>query len=100
MLSKALDHEELQLYLAVSEMAVTAILARTEGTRHAPVYYISKDLLPAEEHYTPMEKLVLALVTSARKLRSYFQSHLITVITEHPLRVVLHRPELSGCIVK
>lgn len=47
-----------------------------------------------------MEKLVPALVTTTRKLRSYFQSHPIVVIIEHPIKAVLHRPKLSGRMVK
>lgn len=88
------------LYLSVAETAVSAILTRVEGPKHTPIYYISKGLLPAEERYSPMEKLVLPLVTTARKLRPYFQSHPIVVITENPIKVVLHRPELSGRMVK
>ena len=50
--------------------------------------------------YTPLEKLALALVSSARKLRPYFQGHPIRVPTSYPLRQVLQNPELSGQIVK
>lgn len=49
MLSKVLDGEELLLYLSVAKTAVRAILTRVEGPKHAPVYYISKGLLLAEE---------------------------------------------------
>ena len=47
-----------------------------------------------------MEKLILALVTTARKLRPYFQAHTIEVLTEHPMRQILHRPETSGSLIK
>ena len=42
-----------------------------------------------------MEKLILALVTAARKLRPYFQAHTIEVPTEYPMKQVLHNPETS-----
>ena len=47
-----------------------------------------------------MEKLILALVTAARKLRPYFQAHTIVVPTEYPMKQVLHKPETSGRLMK
>ena len=47
-----------------------------------------------------MEKLILALVTAARKLRPYFQVHTIEVPTEYPMKQVLHKPETSGRLMK
>ena len=47
-----------------------------------------------------MEKLILALVTTARKLRPYFQAHTIEVPTEYPMRQVLHKPETSRRLMK
>ena len=47
-----------------------------------------------------MEKLILALVTAARKLRPYFQAHTIEVPTEYPMKQVLHKSETSGRLMK
>ena len=47
-----------------------------------------------------MEKLILALVTTSRKLRPYFQAHTIEVPTEYPMKQVLHKPETSGRLMK
>ena len=47
-----------------------------------------------------MEKLALAVVTAARKLRLYFQSHLIVVLTSLPLHTILHSPTQSGRLAK
>ena len=47
-----------------------------------------------------MEKLILALVTAARKLRPYFQAHTIEVLIEYPMKRVLHKPETSGRLMK
>ena len=47
-----------------------------------------------------MEKLILALVTAARKLRPYFQAHTIEVPTEYLMKQVLHKPEVSGRLMK
>ena len=47
-----------------------------------------------------MEKLVLALVTTFRRLWSYFQAHTIEIPTKHPMKQILHKPETSGRLVK
>ena len=47
-----------------------------------------------------MEKLILALVTIARRLRPYFQAHTIEVPTEHPMKQILHKLETSGRLIK
>ena len=47
-----------------------------------------------------MEKLALALVIAIRKLRPYFHSHLVRVLTNYPLRQVLQKPDASGRLLK
>ena len=47
-----------------------------------------------------MEKLILALVTAARKLRPYFQAHTIEISMEYPMKQVLHKPETSKRLMK
>ena len=47
-----------------------------------------------------MEKLVLTLVTTARRLWPYFQAHTIEIPTEHPMKQILHKPETSRRLVK
>lgn len=99
-LSTASPEETLYLYLAVSEQAVSSTLMRKDDERMKPVYYVSKVLLDAETRYTSLEKLALALVCSARKLRHYFQVHQVIVITDQPLKSLFHKADLSGRIAK
>jgi hypothetical protein len=63
------------------------------------VYFTSKALHGAEERNPRIEKLALALITSARKLRAYFQVHAVWVLTKYPLKKVLQKPDLSGRLV-
>ncbi|KAK1587454.1 hypothetical protein Q3G72_013021 [Acer saccharum] len=100
LLSKPKDNEVLFIYLAVSNTAVSAVLVREEESNQHPVYYVSKTLLDAETRYSRLEKLALALVMAARKLRPYFQCHSIKVLTAYPLKNILHKPELSGRLTK
>ncbi|XP_010496006.1 PREDICTED: uncharacterized protein LOC104773139 [Camelina sativa] len=92
--------EPLFLYVAVSDSAVSGVLVREERGEQRPIYYVSKSFTGAESRYPMMEKLALAVVTSARKLRPYFQSHTIIVLTTQPLRTVLHSPSQSGRLAK
>ena len=64
------------------------------------LYYVSKQLIDTETRYPEMEKLALALVIPSRKLRSYFHSHTIHVLTNYPLRQVLQKLDASGRLLK
>ncbi|XP_060972398.1 uncharacterized protein LOC133038310 [Cannabis sativa] len=99
LLSKPKDNENLFVYLAVSEAAVSAVLVREDKGKQLPIYYVSKSLLDAETRYNT-ENLALALIHAAVKLRPYFQCHPITVLTTFPLKTILHKPELSGRLTK
>ena len=92
--------EVMLLYLAVSKHAVSAFLIREEGSKQLPIYYVSKALLDAGTRYSHLEKLALALIVAARKLRPYFQAHPILVVTSFPIKLVLHKPEVSGRLAK
>ncbi|KAL0426481.1 UNVERIFIED_CONTAM: Ribonuclease HI [Sesamum latifolium] len=59
-----------------------------------------KVLNGAEGRYTPIEKVALALVVTARRLRPYFLSHPIGVRTNTPLKQTLGKPDTSGRLVK
>ncbi|XP_074301444.1 uncharacterized protein LOC141632832 [Silene latifolia] len=54
----------------------------------------------ALNRYTSFEKLALALVTASYKMRPYFESHTIHVITNYPLKTIMRKPELSGRMTK
>ena len=82
LLSPSTPGEELYLYIAVSQAAVSAALVRDEGGLQRPIYFISRAFRGAEERYPRMEKLAFALITAARKLEPYFQAHTIVVLTD------------------
>ncbi|KAK3005279.1 hypothetical protein RJ639_017547 [Escallonia herrerae] len=99
LLTKPITGEDLFIYLSISEVAVSTVLIREEEGKQRPVYYISKVLQDVETRYPRIDKVALALVTSARKLRPYFQSHTIVVLTDQPLGKVLQNPDASGRLV-
>ncbi|XP_010490420.1 PREDICTED: uncharacterized protein LOC104768192 [Camelina sativa] len=99
-LVKPEDGEALYLYISVSSSAVSGVLVRDDRGDQKPIFYTSKALNDAESRYPTLEKLALAVIIAARKLRPYFQSHSIVVLTDQPLRTVLHSPLQSGRMAK
>ncbi|KAK3018757.1 hypothetical protein RJ639_004243 [Escallonia herrerae] len=86
LLSKPFPGEDLLIYLSVTEVAVSTVLIREEDEVQKPIYYVSKVLQDVETRYPKIDKIVLALIILARRLRPYFQSHTIIVLTDQPLR--------------
>ncbi|XP_074351917.1 uncharacterized protein LOC141691071 [Apium graveolens] len=98
-LSKAKPEKPLYLYIAAGESAVSSALIREENGLQSPIYYVSQVLKDAETRYPNLEKFALALVNSTRKLRQYFQGREIRIITNQPLRKIIHKPDTSGRLV-
>ena len=96
LLSPSMPGEELYLYIAVSQAAISAALVRDEGGSQRPVYFISRAFRGAEERYPRMENLAFALITAARKLKPYFHAHTIVVLTDQPLKRAMSSPEAVG----
>ena len=96
LLSPSIPGEELYLYLAVSLPVVSSALIKEEGKVQKPVYYTSRALRGAEGRYPMIEKLAFALITASRKLRHYFQAHVINIMTDHPLKKAMNKLEATG----
>ncbi|GJU21191.1 reverse transcriptase domain-containing protein [Tanacetum coccineum] len=92
--------EELIVYLAASHGAISAVLMTERDTVQTPVYFVSRALQGPELNYSPMEKLVLSLVFTAKRLRRYFQAHPIVVITDQPIKQIMSRPDVAGRLQK
>ena len=100
-LSSPQPGKRLYLYLTVFDWVVNAILfCSLSHKEQRPVYFISKAMADVETRYSRMEQTALALRTAAHKLRPYFQAHPIIVLTNQILRSVLHKPDISGRMLK
>ncbi|XP_073130885.1 uncharacterized protein [Henckelia pumila] len=99
-LAKAVPGEPLYIYLSALEAAVSSVLIWQEVTTQHPIYFFSHALKGAELRYSEVEKLALTLVMTARKLRTYFLSHPIVVLTNSPIGRILTRADISGRLVK
>ncbi|XP_059638670.1 uncharacterized protein LOC132280937 [Cornus florida] len=92
--------EKLFLYLGVSSIATSAVLIRCKEGVQYPVFYVSKTMTEAERRYSKVERVILSLVNAKILLRHYFESHPIVVLTTFPIRVLMHKPDLSGRMTK
>ncbi|GJZ64876.1 reverse transcriptase domain-containing protein [Tanacetum coccineum] len=92
--------EELMVYLSAANEVVSAVLLVERDGRQTPVHYVSRTLQGAEINYPPMEKLTLALVHAARRLRRYFQGHTIKVIIDKPVSQILSNREATRRLAK
>ena len=79
---------------------VSSALIREEGKVQKLVYYTSRALRGAERRYPLMEKLAFSLITTSRKLRHYFQAHIIVVMTDHPLKKSMNKVEAAGRLIQ
>ncbi|XP_022852218.1 uncharacterized protein LOC111373864 [Olea europaea var. sylvestris] len=88
------------LYLVASPRAVSAVLVKELPKAQKSIYYVSQVLKGTETRYSLAEQLVLVLIVAARKPRPYFQSHAVQVITDQPIKQILHRPKIFGRLQK
>ncbi|KAL0458670.1 UNVERIFIED_CONTAM: Ribonuclease HI [Sesamum latifolium] len=100
LLVKPCPEDTLYLYLSTTPQAVSSVLIREEDGRQMPIYYVSKVLNEAEGRYATIEKMALALVVIAKKLRPYFLTHPVGVKTNMPLKQTLGKPDTSGRLIK
>ena len=65
-----------------------------------PVYYTSRALRGAKGRYPLIEKLAFALITASRKLRHYFQVHVINIMTDHLFKKAMNKLEAVGWLIQ
>ena len=92
--------EVLFAYIVVASHAMSLVLVQVDSGMHRSVYYMSKSLHKAEVRYLPLEEAILAVVHAMRKLPHYFQSYIIVVLTQLPLRSLLRSADYIGRIKK
>ncbi|GJX50259.1 reverse transcriptase domain-containing protein [Tanacetum coccineum] len=72
-----------ELMCDASDFAVGAVLGQRIDGKFKPIYYASKTLNNAQEHYTTTEKELLAVVFSFDKFRPYLILSKTIVYTDH-----------------
>ncbi|GKB22700.1 reverse transcriptase domain-containing protein [Tanacetum coccineum] len=94
------EKEELIMYLVAAKESISAVLMTENDGKQMPIYFVSRALQGLEVNYTPMEKLILALVSASKRLKRYLQAHTIVVITDQPIKQILSNPKVTGRLLK
>jgi hypothetical protein len=94
------------IYVAATTQVVSvAIVVERREKGHAlpvqrPVYFISEVLSETKIRYPQVQKLLYTVILTRRKLRHYFGSHPVTVVSSFPLGEIIQCREASGRIAK
>jgi hypothetical protein len=98
--------KDLLLYISyMTHVVSTALVVEWAEEGHTylgqhPVYFISEVLGPSKKKYPQVQKLLYAVLLTARKLRHYFDDHKVIVVTGFPIGDILHNKEAIGRIAK
>jgi hypothetical protein len=98
--------EALLVYVvATTQVVSVAIVVERPEEGHAlpvqrSVYFISELLSETKICYPQIEKLLYTVILTRRKLRHYFESHPVTVVSSFPLGEIIQCREASGRIAK
>jgi hypothetical protein len=91
--------DDLLFYISCTTHVVsTTLVVERAEEGHAypvqhPIYFISEVLRPSKIRYPQVQKLLYAVLLSARKIRHYFDNHKVTVVTGFPIGDILHNKE-------
>jgi hypothetical protein len=71
-----------------------------KGRFQSSVYFISEALSSSKLLYSELEKIAYAVVMATRKLKHYFEAHMVTMLTDQPLNDLFINKEASSRIAK
>ena len=100
------DKEPLLLYIAATSRAVNTVLVveRPEKgkiqTVQRQVYYLSEVLSISKQNYPHYQKMCYGVYLTTKKLKQYFQEHVVTVVSTTPIGEIIGWRDASGRVVK
>jgi hypothetical protein len=94
--------EMFHVYVDASNVAIGSVLSQKDakGCDH-PIYYASRQLIPAERNYTVTEREALGMIYSVQKFRHYLLGYPFVFHVDHDaLKYMINKPQLSGRIAR
>jgi len=83
------------------DIAIGAVLGQEEDRKPYAIYYISKNLSPAELNYTVTEKEFLAVIHAVNKFRHYITRYPVILYTDHSaIKYLANKPITNGKITR
>ena len=84
-----------------SDTAIGGVLGQKEDQASYAIYFVIKNLTPAELNYTVTEKEFLAVVYAINKFRHYITGYEIFVHTDHSaIRFLMNKPVTNGRVTR
>eukprot|EP00253_Pinus_taeda_P035345 PITA_35345 len=89
------------IFTDASDTAVGASLGQKEKSFNYAIYFISKNLTPAELNYTVTEKEMLAIIHVVNKFQHYITGYEVFVHTEHSsIKYLINKPITNGRVTR
>eukprot|EP00253_Pinus_taeda_P013845 PITA_13845 len=86
-----------QISSDASDTAIGAVLGQEEDKKPYAIYYISKNLSPAELNYTVTEKEFLVVIHAINKFRHYITGYPVILYTDHSsIKYLANKPVTNG----
>ena len=83
------------------DTTIGGVLGQKEGQAPYAIYFIRKNMTPAELNYTVTEKEFLPVVYSINKYRHYITSYEVFVHTDHSaIRFAMNKPITNGRVTQ
>jgi hypothetical protein len=84
-----------------SDTAIGGVLGKKEDQQSYAIYFVSKNLSPAELNYTVTEKEFLAVVHAINKFHHYITGYKVFVHTDHSaIRFLMNKPITNGRVTR
>ena len=90
-----------QISSDASDTAIGAVLGQEEDKKPYAIYYISKNLSPAELNYTVTEKEFLAVIHAVNKFRHYITGYPVILYTDHSaIKYLANKPVTNARVTR
>ncbi|XP_073355361.1 uncharacterized protein [Aegilops tauschii subsp. strangulata] len=105
-LAATTEKEPLLLYIAATSRSVSTVVVveRPEKGKiqpvKRPVYYLSEVLSALKKNYLHYQKMCYGVYFTAKKLKQYFQEHVVTVVSTAPIGEIIGCQDASGQVTK
>ena len=94
-------NEPFEIMCDASDFTVGAVLGQRRDKMFRLIYYTSKTLNDAQEHYTTTEKEMLAVVYSCDKFRPYILGSKVTLFIDHAaIRYLMSKKEAKPRLIR
>jgi len=95
-------NEPFDVYVDASNVALGCILSQKDkNNKDHPIYYSSRQFIPAEKNYTTTEREALGMVYVVQKFCHYLLGYKFTFYVDHnALKYVINKPQLSGRLAR